>query len=140
MSTKLDRMIGTARVAFRRYTWKDFTLQPGCAYGRDRNGVLFASFGVNSRKFGLDKPKRRHIIVFYCINEKKEMPVEWHKTFWGSNSLAIGRRPIIMEAGNYAAPWKYEWDWKQVPYEDPTAKEVFRVLGNYQKGIKKLGR
>lgn len=128
MSSKLDKMLGIARVTNKRLMWKDFTLQENCAYGRDSNGELFASYGVKSSRYGIFEAKPRHIIVFRCVNENQEMPVKYHKTVWGNNSRAIGRRPIIMQKGIYSTPWQYIWKYTQIPYEHPLAREIFRAL------------
>lgn len=129
--SKLDKMKGVPRIAFRSFRWKDFLLRPGAAYGRDENGQLFVSFGTRADKFGIPEAKPRHIIVFRCINEDSPMPTKHRQTVWGANSVMIGRRPIIAEAGVYSSPWAYEWTYTQLSYDDPLAKAIHRTITAY---------
>lgn len=131
MASKLNKMRGVARVATHAQEWKGFLLRPGCAYGLDVDGVPFASFGTKSARFGDENPRDKTIIVFRCVNYTALMPVKHHKTVWGANSVAIGRRPIIMPAGDYAAPWAYSWQHTMVNYNNPLAREIFRALNGY---------
>lgn len=133
MPSKLNKMLGIARVASHTQEWKGFTLRSGCAYGLDADGIPFASFGVRSTRYGMAGAKPQHIIVFRCINYDTAMPKKTTKTVWGYHSTMIGRRPIIVEAGTYAAPWAFEWDYTQIPYTDPLAKEIFRALNNFHR-------
>lgn len=137
MSSKLDKMCGIARVAIRRYQWKGFTLQPGCAYGRDKDGALFASFAVTGYKFGLAEHKPQHIVVFRCVNENKGSTVTNHSSLWGAHSKIIGRCPLIREAGKYASPWEYVWQWTQIPYSSDLAQEIFAKLRAYDREVTK---
>jgi hypothetical protein len=131
MPSKLNKMRGIARVSTHFQPWKGFSLHPGCAYGLDAEGVPFASFGTKAARFGDANPKDRHIIVFKCINYDTPMPIKHVKTVWGCNSKTIGRRPIIVQSGDYSSPWKFEWTHTQVPYESPLAQEIFRALNGY---------
>lgn len=62
MSKRLNN--GSIRVAKNRQPWNDFTLNPGCAFGRDHDGYLFASFGVPAKRYGLEGAKDGYIVVF----------------------------------------------------------------------------
>lgn len=138
--SKLKKMAGKARIAINRMEWKGFTLMPGAAYGVDEQGRLFASYGTASRRSGEAKPLKHHIIVYRAVNQDKAMPIIDRKTIWGANSRAIGRRPIIAEAGSYAAPWAYVWQWEQVHYNHPLAQEIFRAQEWYYEGLKRAAR
>lgn len=131
--SKLNKMLGIARVATHTFNWKDFTLQPGFAYGLDADGIPFVSSGTKSSRFGISNndTKDRHIIVYRCVNYEGSMPVKQLKTAWGTNSKAVGRRIIVRQAGKFSTPWAYVWQWDQVSYDSLLAREIFRAIKGY---------
>ena len=129
--SKLNKMKGKARIAINSYTWKDFNLKPGCAYGIDNQGNLFASFGTSAKRYGDSAPKKDHIIVFFAINQDDRMPIKHRKTVWGPNSRAIGRRPIIAPSGNYARPWGYNWAPRQVHVKSELGREITSKIADW---------
>lgn len=133
---KLDKMLGVARVASRSYDWKDFRLQPGCAFGRDKAGALFASFGTWADKFGIPEAKQGHIIVFRCVTEHATERIHNRSTVWGANSKIIGRRPIIAPAGRYSSAWGDVWQYTQVPASSELGREILGKIRAYRRSLR----
>lgn len=134
---KLDKMLGIPRIAFKSYEWKGFQLQPGCAFGRDADGELFASFGVRAENYDKAVAKPNHIIVFRCVNENTPMPIIEKKTVWGAHSVMIGRRTVVMEAGAYSSPWGYVWQTRQIPCSSELARAILKKRADYYRGKNK---
>lgn len=129
--SKLARRKGQARIAINSYEWKGFNLKPGAAFGMDMQGNLFASFGTSAKRYGDSAPKKDHIIVFFAINQDTPMPITERKAVWGANSRAIGRRPIIAEAGRFASPWGYVWAPRQVHVKSELGREILSKIAQW---------
>lgn len=154
---------GTVRVAVNKQPWHDFTLLPGCAFGTDEDGYLFASFATSAKKYGLEGAKDRHIVVFRAYDRgdvQLQKPLalmlagrkthgDYHRDFYSgkteyrsylqSENMVFsynGRSYVEDRKFTKGAPWVISWHPTQVSIDSELGRKICqRIRSFHEKNV-----